>query len=44
MDARINLKLSDELKKRAEKKAQELGLSLSAYIRLTLVQSLEKKQ
>jgi|AntRauTorcE11897_2_1112592.scaffolds.fasta_scaffold50515_3 antitoxin component of RelBE/YafQ-DinJ toxin-antitoxin module len=33
---RIELKLKKELKEKAELKAKELNISLSAYIRMTL--------
>lgn len=42
MDGKINLIVSQELKDKATKKAQSLGLSLSAYVRLLLTQNVGK--
>lgn len=42
MTEQINLVVSQELKKEATKKAQSMGLSLSAYIRLLLSQNVKK--
>lgn len=42
MSEKINLVISEELKKEAQKKAQSMGLSLSSYIRLLLTQNVEK--
>lgn len=42
MEKTINLVVSDDLKAQAKKKAQSMGLSLSAYIRLLLSQEVNK--
>lgn len=42
MDGKINLIVSQELKDEATKKAQSMGLSLSAYVRLLLTQDAKK--
>lgn len=42
MEKTINLVVSDDLKEQAKKKAQSLGLSLSAYVRLLLSQEVNK--
>lgn len=42
MTEQINLVVSQDLKDKATKKAQSMGLSLSAYIRLLLSQSVKK--
>lgn len=42
MEKTINLVVSDDLKKQAKQKAQSLGLSLSAYVRLLLSQEVNK--
>lgn len=42
MEKTINLVVSDDLKAQAKKKAQSLGLSLSAYVRLLLSQEVNK--
>lgn len=41
-DSRLNLVISSSLKSEIEKKAQTMGLSLSAYIRLVLAESVSK--
>ena len=42
MDGKINLIVSQEVKDEATKKAQSLGLSLSAQVRLLLTQDAKK--
>jgi len=42
-DRKINLRLTDEEHKEIQKKADELGMSVSQYIRLTALKGLEVK-
>lgn len=42
MDTKIIVKMPDDLKSEVKKKAKSLGLSLSAYVRLVLMQKVNQ--